>query len=178
MSTFLRNGNNSNSAILVNVTPEDFPSFSPLAGIYFQKNLEELAFYLGGENYYAPIQRTEDFFNDTISTKIGDVKPTYKPGVTLSNLNLILPKFVSDTLKFGILEFDKKLHGFANPDSLLTGVETRSSSPVRILRNENLMSNIYGIFPCGEGAGYAGGIMSAAVDGIKCAYAILNEANN
>ena len=178
MSTFLRNGTNSNSAILVNVTPEDFPSFSPLAGIYFQKNLEELAFYLGGKNYYAPIQRTEDFLNDNISTKIGDVKPTYKPGVTLSNLNLILPKFVSDTLKFGILEFDKKLHGFANPDGLLTGVETRSSSPVRILRNENLMSNICGIYPCGEGAGYAGGIMSAAVDGIKCAYAILNEANN
>ena len=97
------------------------------------------------------------------------------PGVTLSNLNEILPNFVSATLKEGINYFDTKLKGFANPDSILTGVETRSSSPVRIIRNENLVSNIYGIYPCGEGAGYAGGIMSAAVDGIKCAVAILEN---
>ena len=173
MSYFSRNGTNSNSALLVNVTPDDFKDSSVLAGIYFQKELEEKAFILGGNNYFAPIQRTEDFINNRKSEFIGKVKPTYTPGVTLSNLNEILPKFVSDTLKEGILEFDKKLSGFANPDSILTGVETRSSSPVRILRNEKLTSNISGIYPCGEGAGYAGGIMSASVDGIKCAIALM-----
>lgn len=106
---------------------------------------------------------------------IGKVKPSYLPGVTLSNLQEILPKFVSNTLIEGIKYFDTKLNGFAEPDSILTGVETRSSSPVRILRNEDLNSNIIGLYPCGEGAGYAGGIMSAAVDGIKCAIAILKS---
>ena len=175
MSNFLRDGTNSNSAILVNVTPDDFSNSSPLAGIYFQKDLEEKAFKLGGGNYFAPIQRVGDFLNNTKSTYIGDVRPTYIPGVTLSNLNEILPNFVSTTLKEAILYFDTKLNGFANPDSILTGVETRSSSPVRIIRNENLVSNINGIYPCGEGAGYAGGIMSASVDGIKCALSILKK---
>lgn len=173
MSTFLRDGKNANSAILVNVTPKDFKDTSPLAGIYFQKELEENAFALGGSNYCAPIQRVEDFLKNIKSSTIGTIKPSYLPGVTLSNLNEILPKFVSDTLKEGILYFDKKLTGFANPDSLLTGVETRSSSPVKIVRNENLLSNIKGVYPCGEGAGYAGGITSAAVDGIKCAIALM-----
>lgn len=175
MSRFLRDGTNANSAILVNVVPEDFSDSSPLAGIYFQKDLEEKAFKLGGGNYFAPIQRVEDFIKDIPSTHVGQVKPTYTPNVTLCNLNDILPKFVSNTLKEGILYFDKKLNGFSNPDSILTGVETRSSSPVRIIRNENLISNIDGVYPCGEGAGYAGGIMSAAVDGIKCAIAILEN---
>lgn len=175
MSNFLRDGTNSNSAILVNVTPDDFSDSSPLAGIYFQKDLEEKAFKLGGENYFAPIQRVEDFLNNTKSKYIGNVHPTYIPGVTLSNLNDILPDFVSSTLKEAILYFDTKLNGFANPDSILTGVETRSSSPVKIIRNEKLISNIEGIYPCGEGAGYAGGIMSAAVDGIKCALSILHS---
>lgn len=175
MSYYSRSGQNANSAVLVNVTPDDFKGTSPLAGIYFQKELEEKAFVLGGSNYYAPIQRVEDFIANKKSTFIGPVKPTYFPGVTLSNLNEILPNFVSATLKEGINYFDTKLKGFANPDSILTGVETRSSSPVRIIRNENLVSNISGIYPCGEGAGYAGGIMSAAVDGIKCAVAILES---
>ena len=173
MSNFLRDGINSNSALLVNVTPEDFNTPSPLSGIYFQKDLEEKAFILGGSNYNAPIQRVEDFIKNQKSTFIGKIKPTYLPGVTLSNLNDILPNFVSQTLKEGIQYFDTKIKGFANPDSILTGLETRSSSPVKIVRNENLISNIEGIYPCGEGAGYAGGIMSAAVDGIKCALAIL-----
>ncbi len=173
MSTFARDGENANSAILVNVTPEDFKGDSPLEGVYFQKELEEKAFKLGGNNYYAPIQRVEDFLNNKKSDYIGDVKPTYKPGVTLSNLQEILPDFVTETLKEGILYFDKKIKGFANPDSILTGVETRSSSPVTIKRDERLMANILGLYPCGEGAGYAGGIMSAAVDGIKVATAIL-----
>ena len=153
--------------------PSDFESDNPLAGIDFQKNLEEKAFNLGGSNYFAPVQRFEDFDNNIKSEFIGNVIPSYKPGYTLSNLNDIMPEFVSDTLKEGIKYFDTKLHGFANPDSILTGMETRSSSPVRILRDENLVSNIHGVYPCGEGAGYAGGIMSAAVDGIKCAIAAI-----
>lgn len=175
MSNFLRNGKNANSAILVNVVPEDFNNNSPLAGVYFQKDLENKAFILGGSNYFAPIQRVEDFLQNKKSEFIGHIKPSYLPGVTLSNLNDILPEFVSDTLKEAISYFDKKLKGFANPDSILTGVETRSSSPVRIIRNKNLVSNISGLYPCGEGAGYAGGIMSAAVDGIKCAIAVLEN---
>lgn len=175
MSNFLRDGKNANSALLVNIVPEDFKGSSPLTGIDFQKNLEEKAFYLGGSNYFAPIQRVEDFMCNKKSEFIGHIKPTYLPGVTLSNLNDIFPNFISDTLKEGIKYFDTKLNGFANPDSILTGVETRSSSPVRILRNEKLVSNISGLYPCGEGAGYAGGIMSAAVDGIKCAIAVLEN---
>lgn len=176
MSYFARDGKNANSAVLVNVTPEDFKNTAnPLSGVDFQKNLEEKAFVLGGSNYFAPVQRFEDFDKNLKSTFIGTVEPSYKPGYSLANLNDIMPKFVSDTLKEGIKYFDTKLHGFSNPDSILTGMETRSSSPVRILRNENLVSNINGIYPCGEGAGYAGGIMSAAVDGIKCAIAAIKK---
>lgn len=156
MSYFSRDGKNANSAVLVNVMPSDFLTNNPLAGIDFQKNLEEKAFILGGSNYFAPVQRFEDFDKNVKSEFTGNVKPSYKPGYTLSNLNDIMPEFVSDTLKEGIKYFDTKLHGFANPDSILTGMETRSSSPVKILRNENLISNINGIYPCGEGAGYAG----------------------
>lgn len=152
MSNFLRDGKNANSAILVNVTPQDFKNDSPLSGMYFQKDLEERAFLLGGSNYFAPIQRLEDFLENKKSDHIGVIQPTYKPGVTLSNLNSILPGFVSNTLKEAIPFFDNKLNGFANPDSILTGVETRSSSPVRILRDEHLVSNISRLYPCGEGA--------------------------
>lgn len=175
MSNFLRDGKNANSALLVNITPKDFEDSSPLAGIYFQRDLENKAFVLGGSNYFAPMQRVEDFLKNQKSEHIGEVQPTYQPGFTLSNLNEILPNFVADTLKQGIAFFDTKLHGFAHPDSLLTGLETRSSSPVKILRDKNLNANISGIYPCGEGAGYAGGIMSAAVDGIKCAIAVLEN---
>ncbi len=175
MSKFARDGENANSAVLVNVTPDDFEGDSPLAGIYFQKELEEKAFKLGGSNYFAPIQRYEDFKANRKSTFIGDIKPTYKPGVTLSSLNEIMPEFVSKTLVEGIDYFGKRIKGFDNPDSILTGMETRSSSPVQITRDENKESNIKGFYPCGEGAGYAGGIMSAAVDGIKCAIAILEK---
>ena len=175
MSYFARDGKNANSAVLVNVMPSDFESDNPLAGIDFQEKLEKKAFVLGGSNYFAPIQRFEDFDNNVKSTFIGSIMPSYKPGVTLSNLNEIMPDFVSKTLKEGIKHFDTMLHGFANPDSILTGMETRSSSPVKILRNNDLVSNISGIYPCGEGAGYAGGIMSAAVDGIKCATAAIEK---
>ena len=175
MSVYARNGENANSAVLVNVTPNDFKGESPLEGMYFQKDLEQKAFKLGGSNYNAPIQRFEDFENNVKSTHIGEIKPTYKPGVTLSNLNEILPDFISKTLVEGIKYFDKSIKGFAHPDAILTGVETRSSSPVQITRNENKQSNIKGLYPCGEGAGYAGGIMSAAVDGIKCAIAVVTQ---
>lgn len=173
MSTFARDGENANSAVLVNITPEDFKGDSPLEGMYFQQELEEKAFKLGGNNYNAPIQRVEDFLNNRKTTCIGEVKPTYKPGVTLANLQEILPDFVTKTLKEGLIYFDKKIAGFASADAILTGVETRSSSPVTIKRNEQKMASVQGIYPCGEGAGYAGGIMSAAVDGIKVANAIL-----
>ena len=154
----------------------DFKGNDPLAGMYFQEDLEHKAYILGGANNNAPVQRVEDFLNNVPSTKIGSVIPSYKPGYTLCNLNDILPEFISSTLKEGILSFDKKLKGFANPDAILTGVETRSSSPVTIVRNEDLMSNIEGIYPCGEGAGYAGGITSSAVDGIKVAIKIIEKA--
>ena len=175
MSKFARDGENANSAVLVSVTPEDFKGDSPLEGIYFQRDLEEKAFELGGRNFFAPIQKVGDFLENRKTTEIGEVKPTYKPGVTLSNLQEILPAYVVQTLKEGLLDFDKKIKGFANKDAILTGVETRSSSPVRIVRNEKCESNILGIYPCGEGAGYAGGIMTAAMDGIKCAINILEN---
>lgn len=174
MSKFLRDEDNANSAILVNVVPEDFEGNSPLEGMYFQKELEHKAFVLGGSNYKAPIQRVGDFLRNKKSEQLGEVKPTYRPGVTLSNLNDILPKFVSDTLKEGICYFDKKIRGFASDDAILTGVETRSSSPVKIIRDENMMSlSVKGLYPVGEGPGYAGGIMSAATDGIRCAIKII-----
>ena len=176
MSNFLRDGENANSAILVNVTPDDFKGSSPLDGVYFQKDLEKKAFDLGGRNFYAPIQLVGDFFQNKKTTKLGKIKPTYKPGVTYSNLQEILPDFVIDTLKEGLKDFDKRIKGFADNDAILTGVETRTSSPVRIIRDENtLMSNIKGIYPCGEGAGYAGGIMTSAIDGMKCAIKILEN---
>lgn len=173
MSYFARDGENANSAILVDVRPNDIEGTSPLRGMYFQKELEEKAFELGGKNYYAPAQKVGDFLNKRVSTSFGKVKPTYMPGVTYVDMHDILPKFITDTMEEGIKDFDKKIKGFADEDALLTGVETRSSSPVRINRNDELQSNIAGIYPCGEGAGYAGGITSAAVDGIRCAIKVL-----
>lgn len=174
MSKFARDGENANSAILVNVTPDDFKGESPLEGMYFQKDLEHKAFILGGTNYYAPVQKFVDFLENRKTENFGEVKPTYEPGVTMSNLNEILPEFIASTLKEGIMYFDTKIKGFANNDAILTGVETRSSSPVKILRKDNLMSySVEGLYPCGEGPGYAGGIMSAATDGIRCAIKII-----
>lgn len=175
MSTYKRDKENANSALLVNVMTTDFEGTDPLAGMYFQEKLEHKAFILGGSNYNAPVQRVEDFIKNIPSTKIGEITPTYKPGYTLCNLNEILPDFVSKTLKEGIIYFGTKIKGFDNPDAILTGVETRSSSPVTILRDDELESNIKGIYPCGEGPGYAGGITSAAVDGIKVAIKIIEK---
>ena len=177
MSNFARDGKNDNSALLVNITVEDYFKDSPLDGMYFQEDLEKKAFELGGKNYNAPAQRVEDFINNNPTYEFGRIKPTYMPGVTGANLNEILPEFVSETMKEAIVELDKKLHGFADKDAVLTGVETRSSSPVQITRDkENLNStNVQGLYPCGEGAGYAGGIMTAAIDGLKCAIKVLEK---
>lgn len=175
MSVFKRDKENANAALLVNVLTTDFEGSDPLAGMYFQEDLEHKAFVLGGSNYNAPVQRVEDFINNVPSTHIGSITPSYKPGYTLCNLNDILPLFVSKTLREGILSFDHKIKGFASPDAILTGVETRSSSPITIPRNDNSMSNIPCIYPCGEGAGFAGGITSAAVDGIKVAISIIEQ---
>ena len=145
--------------------------------MYFQEDLEKRAFELGGKNYNAPAQRVEDFINNNSTYEFGRIKPTYMPGVTGANLNEILPEFVSETLKEAIVELDKKLHGFADKDAVLTGVETRSSSPVQITRDKESLNstNVQGLYPCGEGAGYAGGIMTAAIDGLKCAIKVLEK---
>lgn len=175
MSRFARDGRNANSALLVNVKTSDFESDDPLAGIKFQEKLEKNAFILGGENYNAPCQRVQDFLENRKTEKFGEVIPSYKPDVTKADLNEILPKFVTETLKEAIIELDKRLKGFGNSDAVLTGVETRTSSAVTIVRyKETLNSNIKGIYPVGEGAGYAGGIMTSAIDGIKCALKIIN----
>lgn len=167
MSNFARNGRNSNSALLVSVYPEDFDGTDVLSGMYFQRKLEKSAFYQAGADYKAPCQRVEDFFVGKRTEQFGKVLPTYEPGVKPSDLNRLLPEHISDGLKDAINGFSGKIKCFNTPDAVLTGVETRSSSPVRIIRNENFSSYIKGLYPCGEGAGYAGGIMSAAVDGIK-----------
>lgn len=169
MSLHARDGKNANSALLVGVTPDDYGSDHPLAGIEFQRKWEHLAFIAGGEDYKAPAQTVGDFLADKPTTNIGSINPSYNPGVKAGDLKQCLPDYVIDTLKLALLDFDKKIKGFANPEAIMTGVETRSSSPIRIPRDETLQSNIKGLYPVGEGAGYAGGIMSAAIDGIRVA---------
>ncbi len=173
MSYYKRDLINANSAILVNVIPSDFPSDDILAGMHFQRDLERKAFLLGGCDWSAPVQRVEDFHCGKQTSGFGTIKPSYTGSVKYSNLKEILPSFISSALSEGIIAFDNMVKGFNNPDAVLTGVETRSSSPVRILRNGNYNSDINGIWPIGEGAGYAGGIMSAAMDGMKSAEAFI-----
>lgn len=176
MSCFARDGVNANSALLVGVTPNDFGSTDILAGVEFQRRLEEKSYELGGGNYKAPVQRVADFMINKKTTSFGNVIPSYTAKTEMADINKCLPEYIISSMKNGILQMDKKLKGFANGDAVLTATETRSSSPIRILRGENLQSiNISGLYPCGEGAGYAGGIMSAAVDGIKCAEAIISN---
>ncbi len=174
MSTHARNGSNANSALLVGITPADFGP-KPLDGVAYQRRLEQAAFEAGGGGYRAPAQRLEDFLQKRPSTQFGAVTPTYRPGVTPYDLNELLPTPVTRAMAEAIGPLDCKLKGFALPDAVLTGVESRSSSPLRILRDETYQSTVRGLYPIGEGAGYAGGIMSSAVDGIKCALSILNE---
>ena len=173
MSNCARDGQNANAALLVTLSPEDFPDKGTLGGVRYQQQLERAAFEAGGKNYHAPAQLVGDFLAHRPSTALGTVQPTYRPGVTLCDLHDVLPARITRVLENALPELDRKLHGFANPDAVMTAPETRSSSPVRILRGENRQSDIAGLYPCGEGAGYAGGIMSAAVDGILTAEAIL-----
>lgn len=173
MSRFARDGKNINGGFLVNVTPEDFGGDGPLAGVEFQQKLEDAAFRLGGGGYSAPAQRVEDFLENRPSTGPGSVTPTYRPGVKWTNLRECLPDFVCDTLAQALPVLDQKLRGYAAPDAVLTAVESRSSSPVRIPRDESGQSALWGLYPCGEGAGYAGGILSAAADGMRCAEKII-----
>ncbi len=178
MSEYAQDQVNSNSALLVGVHPEDFGSDHPLAGIDFQRHWEKQAFELGGATYAAPVQKIGDFLQDTVSETIGEVTPSYRPRTIFAPLRDCLSDYVIESLKQGIHIFGKKLKGFDHPDAILTGIETRSSAPYRIVRDEKVESNIRGIYPAGEGAGHAGGIVSAALDGIKAAEAIIQELNN
>lgn len=175
MSLRARDGSNINGGLLVGVGPEDFPGEDVLAGVAFQEQWERAAFQLGGGTFSAPAQRIEDFLAGRPSQGPGSILPTYRPGVTWTQLDGCLPPFVIHTLRQSLPLLDRKLRGFACPDGVLTGVETRSSSPVRILRDEYLQSALRGLYPCGEGAGYAGGIVSAAVDGIRVAEAVARD---
>ena len=174
MSQYSRNERNANSAIVVNVEPADFPHTDVLAGIAFQQELESRAFVAGGSNYNAPAQRVGDFLAGRPSTQLGSVEPSYQPGVTPTDLSSILPDYVVDAIREALPAFDRQLRGFAMDDAIMTGVETRTSSPVRIRRDDTSLQSINtaGLYPAGEGAGYAGGILSAAIDGIRVAEAL------
>ncbi|MEM9162040.1 MAG: NAD(P)/FAD-dependent oxidoreductase [Cyanobacteria bacterium P01_F01_bin.4] len=172
MSEYARDESNANSAIVVGITPEDYPD-DPLAGITLQRRLEEKAFALGGGTYEAPGQLVGDFLAGRPSTAFGKVHPSYKPGVKLGDLSASLPDYAIAAIREAIPAFDKKIPGFAMDDAVLTGIETRTSSPIRIKRNQQYQSlNTVGLYPAGEGAGYAGGILSAGIDGIKVAEAV------
>jgi Uncharacterized FAD-dependent dehydrogenases len=173
MSYYKRDSENANSAIIVTVTPEDFGETGCLAGVKFQRELEKKAFVLGGGKI--PVQLYGDFLAGKCSTAFGDIKPCAKGNLQFANLKEILPDFISSSLEEGIKAFDKKIKGFARRDMILSGIESRTSSPVRIVRDNLFESNIKGLYPCGEGAGYAGGITSAAIDGIKVSEAIIQK---
>lgn len=177
MSLFGQNNTNSNSALLVPVMPADFGSNDPLAGIEFQRFWERKAYEVGGSNYNAPAQLVGDFLAARPSTKFGSVLPSYLPGVKLTSIDACLPDYVARSLRQALPLMDNKIKGFAHPDAVLTAIETRSSSPVRVLRDDKCQSNIKGIYPCGEGAGYAGGIVSSAIDGLTVSEAIINLYN-
>ena len=175
MSYFARDKENSNSALLVSVYPDDIEGDDVLGGMYLQRAMEQTAYGAGGGDYYAPCQRVGDFNKEIAGKTCGKVKPSYLPGVRYVNLWDVLPGFVAQSLKKALGELDKKMKGFNFDDALLTGVETRSSAPVRIVRGDNMESSVKGVYPIGEGAGYAGGIMSASLDGIKCAEKICEK---
>ncbi|MFR2458426.1 MAG: NAD(P)/FAD-dependent oxidoreductase, partial [Christensenellales bacterium] len=173
MSLHVRDGENANSALLVSVNPGDFGSDDVLAGVEFQRRYERAAFLAGGGDYRAPAQRVEDFLKNRASRRFGDVTPSYMPGVRPANLGAALPDFAFESMCEALPQMGRLLRGFDHPDAVLTGVETRSSAPVRIERGADGCANIGGLYPTGEGAGWAGGIMSAAVDGIRQAQRVL-----
>jgi uncharacterized FAD-dependent dehydrogenase len=172
MSQYSRDERNANAGIVVGISPEDYPG-GPLAGIDFQRHWEQRAFELGGGAYDAPGQLVGDFLAGRPSTEFGSVLPSYRPGVRLGDLSTSLPEYAIEAIREALPAFDRQLKGFAMDDALLTGVETRTSSPIRIRRKEDFQSlNTEGLYPAGEGAGYAGGILSAAVDGLEVAEAV------
>ncbi len=176
MSRYLRDAQNSNSAILVSVTQDDFKTEHPLGGMYMQREIEQKAFVLAGSNYNAPCQKFGDFIKGKVSKSWGEVTPSYQPSVSECDLNELFTPEVSQSICMGINQFSSRISGFNNDDAILTAPETRSSSPIRILRNDKLQSvSVKGLYPCSEGAGYAGGITSAALDGIRCALAIIED---
>jgi hypothetical protein len=177
MSQYSRNERNANAGIVVDVSHSDFPG-DALSGIAFQRHWESRAFELGGGNYCAPAQTVGDFLSGRASTQGGSVIPSYKPGVTWCDLSSALPDYVITAIREALPAFEKNIRGFALADAVLTGVETRTSSPIRITRNEKYQSmNIQGLYPAGEGAGYAGGILSAGIDGIRVAEALALDIN-
>ena len=172
MSYADRDGENANAALLVTVNPEEFPYEGNLGGVHWQRDIEAAAYGASG-SYRAPAQRVGDFLAGRASAGAGAVQPTYTPGVHWCDLNRILPEKISRCLKEALPLLDGNLSGFADDDAVLTAPETRSSSPVRIIRGDDRQSSLKGFYPCGEGAGYAGGIMSAAIDGIMSAEAVI-----
>ena len=173
MSYADRDGENANAALLVTVHPKDFPGEDALAGVRWQQQIEQRAFAVGGGNYFAPAQRVGDFLAGRPSEGAGSVQPTYRPGVTWCDLHEVLPSCITSAIAEALPHLEGNLKGFSREDAVLTGPETRSSSPVRILRDEQKQASLAGLFPAGEGAGYAGGIMSAAIDGMQCAEALI-----
>jgi len=175
MSEYARDKENANSALLVTLDKNDFGSDHPLAGVMFQRKIEKAAFAAGGGGYKAPVQRLEDFIKKQKTTALGEVSPSYLPATEFAEVDSYLPERIANSLRQSISEMDSWMPGFAYPDAILTGAETRSTSPVRIQRGDRFEAiGIKGLYPCGEGAGYAGGIISAAVDGMLCAEQILN----
>lgn len=178
MSFHVRSGENANAALIVQVTPADY-GLKPLDGVKFQRQMERAAYQAGGGGFAAPAQRIIDFKAGRASTQFGTVKPTYRPGVTGADLHKLLPSFVANGILEALPQFARQLKGFDCADAVMTGVETRSSAPLRIERDERLQApSMKGVYPCGEGAGYAGGIVSAAVDGLRVAQAIVEQFSN
>jgi uncharacterized FAD-dependent dehydrogenase len=176
MSEYMRDGRNSNAAFLVSVTPADFPDSTALGGFALQREIERRAFIAGGSDFSAPITTMGDFLERKEPTTLGALAPTYPVGTALSAPENYLPDYITDSLRGAIYDFDKWMPGFLYRDAVLTGAETRSTAPVRILRNENYVSvTIDGLYPAGEGAGYAGGIVSSATDGVRVAMALLDK---
>ena len=176
MSYHDRKSESANSAIIVTVDAKDFADKTPLAGMYFQKELESICYKAGDS--FIPVQLLGDFIKGRESVALGETKPCFKGKYTFSRLDKILPDFIVSALKEAFPAFDKKIQGFAREDAILAAIESRTSSPIRIVRDENLEASVRGIYPCGEGAGYAGGISSAAMDGLKVAEAIISKYNS
>ncbi len=178
MSNYARDAVNANSALIAQVSRADFDSDSPLAGVEFQRKIERAAYTAGGGNYVAPVQLVGDFLKDKESSRFGEVQPSYAAGTAFADIRSVLPMPVCEALKASIVDMDRRLKGFAAPDAILTAAETRTSSPIRIERDETLQSvSVKALYPCGEGAGYAGGITSSAADGLRVAQAIFEGLN-